>query len=124
MYFPAIILPVIEGGYAAMFPDLPEAFSQGTNIEECIFMAQDALNITLEEYAKSGNVIPAPSDMGKLEIIMEQEMQDEGIDPGRKPFIQIFIAPELDTPAAKMDISVPKFALSAVNEKPNSISQA
>ena len=46
-YF-AVFLPVREGGYAVEFPDIPEAFTQGDTIEECVIMGTDVLNIAVE----------------------------------------------------------------------------
>ena len=53
MYYFALFLPVQEGGYAVEFPDIPEAFTQGSTLEECMDMARDVLSIAVEEYAKA-----------------------------------------------------------------------
>ena len=52
-YYFSIFLPVREGGYAIFFPDFPEIASEGETVDECMVMAQDALSITVEEYAAS-----------------------------------------------------------------------
>ncbi len=52
-YYFSIFLPVREGGYAILFPDFPEIASEGETVGECMVMAQDALSITVEEYAKA-----------------------------------------------------------------------
>ena len=44
MYYFALFLPVQEGGYAVEFPDIPEAFTQGSTLEECMDMARDVLS--------------------------------------------------------------------------------
>jgi predicted RNase H-like HicB family nuclease len=45
--YPAVFHPAKEGGYWIEFPDLPDVFSQGETIEECIEMASDALAMWL-----------------------------------------------------------------------------
>ena len=66
MYYFALFLPVQEGGYAVEFPDIPEAFTQGSTLEECMDMARDVLSIAVEEYAKAKKQLPSPSPLAKV----------------------------------------------------------
>ena len=51
-----------DGGYVAVFPDLPGCMTQGETLEEAIEMAQDARIGWLEcEYDTDPNDIPMPS---------------------------------------------------------------
>jgi antitoxin HicB len=43
------------------FPDIPEANSQGDNVEDALEMAKDALETALDFYFDAGRPVPAPS---------------------------------------------------------------
>lgn len=63
MEYPMIFLPVNDGGYVVKSVDIPEAFTEGHDLDEARLMAADALQICLDEYAKEGRLIPPPSDL-------------------------------------------------------------
>lgn len=42
--YPAVFTPAEEGGFIITFPDVPEAITQGENIEQCVEEAADALD--------------------------------------------------------------------------------
>ena len=44
-HYYAIVFKAKEGGYIALFPDIPEAFTQGEDLVECVERAQDVLNM-------------------------------------------------------------------------------
>ena len=51
-----------DGGYAALFPDLPGCGTQGETLEEAIAMAKEVRELWLEcEYDTDPNNIPLPS---------------------------------------------------------------
>lgn len=117
MYYAALFIPAKEGGYAVLFPDLPEAITQGDTLEEGMDMAKDALAITLEEYTKARKPYPTPSSMESLEAVMQAEMQEEGVDKSRKPLIQLFAAHEQDAAPVKLNISMTRGALRDIDAK-------
>jgi antitoxin HicB len=43
------------------FPDIPEAITQGNNIEDALVHAADALESALDFYFEAGRRVPAPS---------------------------------------------------------------
>ena len=43
------------------FPDLPECFTQGSDISETRVMAADALSLALSSRLEAGESVPAPS---------------------------------------------------------------
>ena len=53
--YPAIITPR-EGLYAVEFPDIEECVTCADTFPEAIFMAEDALALTLYGYEKTGKV--------------------------------------------------------------------
>lgn len=82
-YYFSIFLPVREGGYAIFFPDFPEIASEGETVDECMVMAQDALSITVEEYAKARRQLPAPSTLEQVQAVAQKELEDETVDASR-----------------------------------------
>lgn len=99
------------------FPDIPEAFTEGEDLEESLVMAQDVLAMCLAEYASANQPAPKPSDIESLDFKLVEQMEDAGIDTSRKPFIQIVSAPEMETKVVKLNISMPKFSLDAIDKK-------
>ena len=65
-YYPAVFCPSGEGitGYELFFPDFPSCFSCGNDIAECMWMAQDALGLMLEDY----EVYPEPSNILDIDL--------------------------------------------------------
>ena len=48
--YPAVFHPdTKEGGYLITFPDLPGCITEGKDLDEALYMAQDAKSIALEE---------------------------------------------------------------------------
>ena len=50
-----------EGGFLVTFADVPEAITGGSDREEALVNAQDALEISLLTYAQDGKPLPAPA---------------------------------------------------------------
>lgn len=117
MYYCALFLPVQEGGYSVEFPDIPEAFTQGDTLEECMDMARDVLSIAVEEYAKAKKTLPTPSSLVKVREVAEESMQEPGMDRSREPLTQLFQAPEIDMTPVKLNISMTRAALASIDEK-------
>ena len=59
--YPYDLLPQPEGGFTVIFPDVPEAITQGDTREEAAAMAEDALVTSLSFYTDSGEQLPQPS---------------------------------------------------------------
>ena len=60
--YPIDIIADPDGGYVAVFPDLPGCMTQGETLEEVIYMAKEACELWLEcEYDTDPNDIPMPS---------------------------------------------------------------
>ena len=58
------IFPDIEeGGYAAMFPDLPGCITVGDTIEELVLNMLDAKRAWIEAELEEGRLIPEPSNI-------------------------------------------------------------
>ena len=54
MYYPVILAPQPEGGFTVTFPDIPEAISQGEDVEDALLHGADALESALDFYIEDG----------------------------------------------------------------------
>jgi antitoxin HicB len=59
--YPAVYEPQEPSGFFVRFIDLPEAVTQGEDLDACAFMGAEVLSLVLEEYVESGRDIPAPT---------------------------------------------------------------
>ncbi len=60
--YPAVFHPdEKEGGFFITFPDLPGCMTEGCDMKEALFMAQDALEMWLADAENHKEPIPAPS---------------------------------------------------------------
>jgi antitoxin HicB len=61
MKFPVNLTKEPEGGYTVTFPDIPEAITCGTSIEDALVHAKDALESAMDFYFDDQRPVPAPS---------------------------------------------------------------
>ncbi len=59
--YPFNVVADPEGGYVAVYPDLPGCMTQGDTLDELVTMAQDARENWIEAEYERGNDIPQPS---------------------------------------------------------------
>jgi len=59
--YPFEMEPQPEGGFTVVFPDLPEAITEGETEGEARARAEDALVAALSFYTDEGQKLPAPS---------------------------------------------------------------
>jgi len=59
--YPANLAPEEGGGLVVSFPDIPEALTSGSNLEEALAMAEDCLEEAIAGRIGDGEDIPAPS---------------------------------------------------------------
>ena len=64
--YPAVFTKEESGLYDVFFPDLECCYTSGNDLPDAIFMAEDALAITLYRYEKEGKPIPAPSSQSDI----------------------------------------------------------
>jgi antitoxin HicB len=67
MLYPATLEKAPEGGYVVTFRDIPEAITQGDDLNEALDMAADALLTAMEFYFEDGRKVPLPSKRQKDE---------------------------------------------------------
>lgn len=113
-YYFAVFMPAAEGGYVVTFPDIPEAFTEGETIAECMENAAEVLSIAAEEAAKSRRSLPSPSDIAHITKWIEEHKTDEGIAPG-EIITPLLPAPDMDLTPVKINISLPKSLLHRID---------
>ena len=60
-----------EGGYTVTVPALPGCITQGDNIEEAMAMAQEAIELYIEELQSRGEKIPDNSNTLEYSLNLE-----------------------------------------------------
>jgi antitoxin HicB len=80
-----------EDGVTVTFPDVPEAITQGTDQDEALLRAVDALESALEMYIEDGQDLPRPGKPKRgqklvqpaalvtLKLHLYQEMRDHNV---------------------------------------------
>jgi antitoxin HicB len=71
MRFPAKFARAKEGGFVVTFPDIPEAITQGDNIDDAMHHAADALESALDFYFEEGRLVPMPSRPKRGQRVVE-----------------------------------------------------
>ena len=61
VFYPAIFHEAEEGGFWISFPDLPECFTQGDDMQDAYEMAMDALGLAIVSREENNEPLPEPS---------------------------------------------------------------
>ena len=69
--YPAHFEPAEEGGFVVTFPDIPEAITQGEDVEDALVHAADVLESAMDYYIQDGIPIPAPSKPKRGQHLIE-----------------------------------------------------
>lgn len=71
LFYPAIFHQAEEGGFWISFPDFPECFTQGENMEQAYEMAVDALGLCITDLLKVQAMLPVASKPSEIEIMKD-----------------------------------------------------
>jgi antitoxin HicB len=71
MRYPAHLEPQEEGGFVVTFLDIPEAITQGEDVEDALMHAAEALESALDFYFEDRRRIPAPSKPKRGEHLVD-----------------------------------------------------
>jgi Uncharacterized conserved protein len=68
LVYPAIFIPFEDGsgGYTIEFPDLPGCVSEGSDLADALFMAEDAASGWILSELEEGNKVPKSSRIEKI----------------------------------------------------------
>ncbi len=115
-YFPAIFDQDNENGFTITFPDLPGCITEGSKMDEAVYMAKDVLAGFLYGMEEDGEQIPAPSYPSN--IVLPQGA-----------FISIvevrtdYIREEIENKAIKKTLTIPKWLNDAAEKENINFSQ-
>lgn len=65
--YPAILTREADGTFSVSFPDLPNCFTVGNDLQHALEMANDALCLTLYDAEERQRDIPAASDLRQIQ---------------------------------------------------------
>jgi antitoxin HicB len=71
LQFPANFEAAEEGGFVVTFPDIPEAITQGEDVEDAKLHAADALETALDFYFDAQRPVPVPSKPKRGQHLIE-----------------------------------------------------
>lgn len=80
MYYVATLDPHDDGSgrYDVTFADLPGCVTQGTDLEDALRMAQEAVSLHVAGMIADGEMLPEPSTLSACKTHDEQEAREEG----------------------------------------------
>lgn len=79
--YPAKFTPDPDGGFVITFRDVPEAITQGEDLEDGKRMALDALSLAVEFYIEDSKSFPEPSSLedGEIPIFIPLEIVNSNL---------------------------------------------
>ena len=116
-YYFAAFEPTGDGGYSVRVPDIPEIATQGDDAAEAMYMAEDAVRVSLESYLDEGRAIPDPSPLEKVRAMVHEEDRALGWETPADTLYQLVPAPDMDKSPVKVTLSMPRRALEALDRK-------
>ncbi len=66
--YPAVFTPEANGQFSIYFPDLDGCYTCGDDINDALFMAEDALALTLYNYEREAKRIPKASNYNDIAL--------------------------------------------------------
>lgn len=82
LFYPSLFHKAEEGGFWVTFPDFPECFTQGDDMQQAYEMSIEALGLAIISRKESGEAIPQPSqpdaiviDPGSYLTVIEFDME-------------------------------------------------
>lgn len=102
--FPAIFDPGSDGsgGYTITFPDLPGCITEGSDLNEAMYMAKDVLEGFLYSMEEDGEEIPGPTVPSEIPV-------PEG---GFVAFVDVWtdiVRDEIENKSIKKTLTIPKW---------------
>ncbi len=94
--YPAVFHKNEDGTFTIFYPDLPGCISEGKNIGNAIYMAQNALTQWVEYLKDKKNDIPEASPLNSIEVSEEE-------------FVSYVRADVRDNRAVRRTVSLPKW---------------
>jgi predicted RNase H-like HicB family nuclease len=88
--YPAVLLPVKEGGFSVVFPNFAKLTAYGSKREQALQAGQDMLSAHLQGMVAEGDTPPKPSDPARLIPDEDEPLGTElvSIKPDRKAILK------------------------------------
>lgn len=117
-YFPAIFDPGTENeeGFTITFPDLLGCITEGSDMDEAVYMAKDALAGFLYGMEEDGEEIPDPSNPSSIEL-------PKGAFISMIEVRTDYIRDEIENKAVKKTLTIPKWLNDAAENENINFSQ-
>ncbi len=124
LIYPAIFKECEEGRYAVSFPDLPGCFTEGDNMADALFMAQDAASGWVLDELESGNTPPEASNVSDIDLeeaqfinLVALDMDEYSEKYGNKAVKKTLTIPAwMNTFIEKKGVSCSKLLQDAINK--------
>ena len=106
IYYVALIYKEPKSDFGVSFPDFPGCITAGSTIQEAMIMAREALAFHIEGMIEEGYKIPAPSS---VDAVMKKRENRDGV-------AVIVPAPDLDTKALRINVTLPAKLVRRIDE--------
>lgn len=78
--YPVDLTPDEEGGFVVTFPDVPEAITQGEDLEDALLHGRGALETALSFYVDGKRDVPIPSAAGGRPTVSPDALECAKLD--------------------------------------------
>lgn len=119
--YPAIFFKTAEGGYMVSFPDLENGATEGKDLEEAMYMAEDFIGTWLYEDFVEGNEFPKASNIKDIKIEVSEEENLFVLDESFKTLVSLDIkkyVSECKSSVVRKNVSIPSW-LNEIGKRKN-----
>ena len=108
--YPAIFHKEEVGGYSVTFPDLPGCNTEGNDLAEALYMAQDALGLYL--YSLRQDKMPLPQSMQPEALILDKDSFVTLVEWDEEAYLR-----RTSNKAVKKTLTIPEWMNTLAEEK-------
>ena len=110
LIYPAIFHKEEVGGYSVTFPDLPGCNTEGNDLAEALYMAQDALGLYL--YSLKQDKMPLPQSMQPEALILDKDSFVTLVEWDEEAYLR-----RTNNKAVKKTLTIPEWMNTLAEEK-------
>lgn len=110
LIYPAIFHKEEVGGYSVTFPDLPGCNTEGNDLAEALYMAQDALGLYL--YSLKQDKMPLPQSMQPEALILDKDSFVTLVEWDEEAYLR-----RTSNKAVKKTLTIPEWMNTLAEEK-------
>ena len=110
LIYPAIFHKEEVGGYSVTFPDLPGCNTEGNDLAEALYMAQDALGLYL--YSLKQDKMPLPQSMQPEALILDKDSFVTFVEWDEEAYLR-----RTSNKAVKKTLTIPEWMNTLAEEK-------